>query len=171
LTLRRLRTGEWLAAAGAVALVVVLFLDWFEEQPPSPGRNLAAPVLAIGDPSATGWASLGWLLVAALVAVVGLAFWLVAGTASDAPVGQPVTAAVLLSALAPVVLLAVTVRVAVAQPGDDTVVAARLPAYLGLAALALVVAGAWRAIADERTGAPDSAYTPPPARPAPPERI
>jgi hypothetical protein len=43
--------------------------------------------------------------------------------------------------------------------------------YLGLAALALIVAGAWRAIADERTGAPETAYAPPPPRPAPPERI
>ena len=51
------------------------------------------------------------------------------------------------------------------------VVAVQTPAYLGLAALALLVGGAWRAIADERTGAPESAYTPPPPRPAPPERI
>jgi hypothetical protein len=163
LRLRRLRAGEWLAAAGGVALVVLLFLDWFAEQPPGRDRNLAAPVLAAGDPSATGWSSLGWLLGAALVVVVALAVWLVASTASDAAVSQPVMAGVLLSALAPVAL--------VALPGDDELVAARLPAYLGLAALALVVAGAWRAVADERTDAPESAYTPPPPRPAPPERI
>jgi hypothetical protein len=171
LRLRRLRAGEWLAAAGGVALVVLLFLDWFAEQPPGRDRNLAAPVLAAGDPSATGWSSLGWLLGAALVVVVALAVWLVASTASDAAVSQPVMAGVLLSALAPVALVALAVRVVVAQPGDDELVAARLPAYLGLAALALVVAGAWRAVADERTDAPESAYTPPPPRPAPPERI
>jgi hypothetical protein len=175
-TPRRLRTGEWLAAVGAVALVVALSLDWFEEQPPRDGRNLAAPVLAAGDPSATGWASLGWPVVLLLVVAIALAAWLVVSTAGDASVGQPVMAAVLLSAWAPLALLVVLVRVTVAQPGlgaglPDAAVAVRPAAYAGLAALALVVAGAWRSIADERTGAPESAYVPPPARPAPPERI
>jgi hypothetical protein len=170
LRLRRLRAGEWLAAAGAVALVVLMFLDWFEVA----GRarvTEAAGRFVTGDPGTTGWSSLGWLMLAVLVVVIALAVWLVASTASDAPVSQPVMAAVLLSALAPVALLALAIRVAVAQPGEDGLVGVRLPAYLGLAALALVVAGAWRALADERTDAPESAYTPPPPRPAPPERI
>ena len=44
----------------------------------------------------------------------------------------------------------------------------RLPPYLGLLAALLTTLGAWRSLADERTDAPESAYTPPPARPAPP---
>jgi hypothetical protein len=82
---------------------------------------------------------------------------------------------VLASVLAPIALIALAVRVAVAQPGlgagaPDALVAAELPAYLGLAAGALIVAGAWRSLGDERTTAPESAYTPPPPRPAPPAR-
>jgi hypothetical protein len=169
-SLRRLRTGELLVAAGAVALVGLLFLDWFEVGTRARVTETAGRFVE-AEPSASGWSALGWLLVVVLVVAIGLAVWLVVATAGDAAVSQPVAAGVLLSALAPLALIALAIRVAVAQPGDDRVVGARLPAYLGLAALALLVAGAWRSIADERTGAPESAYTPPPPRPAPPERI
>jgi hypothetical protein len=158
-SLRRLRAGEWLAAVGAVALVVALCLDWFRARG-GPGT----------DPGATGWSAIGWVLALILVVVAGLAAWLAAATATDASVAQPVMAAVLLGSLAPVSFVALLLRVAVVQPGDDTVVAARPAAYAGLVALALVVAGAWRSLADERIAAPESAYTPPPARPAPPAR-
>jgi hypothetical protein len=168
--LRRLRAGEWLAAAGAAALAVVLFLDWFEERLPARVTETAGRFVREG-PGASGWSSLGWLMVALLFVVIALAAWLVVATASDAPVSQPVMAAVLLSALAPLALVVLAIRVTIAQPGADDVMAVRPGAYLGLAALALVVAGAWRAIGDERTGAPESAYAPPPPRPAPPERI
>ena len=170
MSLRRLRAGEWLAAAGAVALAVVLFLEWFEERLPARVTETAGRFVR-EDPGASGWSSLGWLMVALLVVVIALAAWLVATTASDAPVSQPVMAAVLLSALGPVALLALVVRVAIAQPGADQLVETEPGAYLGIAALAVLVAGAWRSIADERTGAPESAYTPPSPRPAPPERI
>ena len=164
--LRRLRAGEWLAAAGAVALLVALFLDWFEVQVRARQTETAGRFVT-DAPATTGWSSLGWLLVVVLVVVLALAAWLAAATAGDAPVSQPVMAAVLLSTLAPVALVALAVRVAIAQPGADDAVAAQPGAYVGLAALAVVVAGAWRSIADERTGAPESAYTPPPPRPVP----
>jgi hypothetical protein len=170
-SLRRLRAGEWLAAAGAVILVVALFLRWFEVQTRARVTETAGRFVTAG-PHTTGWSSLGWLLVALLVVVIALAVWMVVATAGDAAVSQPVMAAVLLSALGPLALIALAIRVAVAQPGAaDELVEVEPFAYLGLVALALVVAGAWRSIADERTGAPESAYTPPPPRPAPPERI
>jgi hypothetical protein len=169
----RLRTGEWLAGAGAVALTAVLFLDWFEPEVRGRAPAAAARLLA---PSLSGWMSLGWLLALFLIVTILLAVWLVVATATDASVGQAVMAAVLLSAVAPIALLALVVTVALAQPYlgaglPDTAVAVQPAAYAGLAALAVVVAGAWRSIADERTDANESAYTPPPPRPAPPERI
>jgi hypothetical protein len=169
-TLRRLRAGEWLAAVGAVVLVAALFLDWFEPRLRARVTESAGRIVE-PDLGQSGWSALGWLVVLLVLVVVGLAVLLVVATAADAGVGQPVMAAVLLSALAPLVLVVVAVRVTIAQPGPDELVAVQTPAYLGLAALALLVGGAWRAIADERTGAPESAYTPPPPRPAPPERI
>jgi hypothetical protein len=72
-----------------------------------------------------------------------------------------------------VALVATVVRVTLAQPAlgaglADDEVGVALPGYLGPLAVAAILAGAWRAMADERTTAPESAYTPPPARPAPP---
>jgi hypothetical protein len=177
-TLRRLRSGELLAGAGAVALLVLLFLDWFGPEPrPSGARPSAeSPVGAPLVDATSGWASLGWLLVLLIVVVLLLAAWLVVATVIDAPVSQQIAAAVLTASAGAIMLALVAIRLAVAQPGlgaglPDQSVAVDLPAYLGLLALGLVVAGAWRAIADERTDAPESASTPPPARPAPPERI
>ncbi len=50
------------------------------------------------------------------------------------------------------------VRVAIVQPGlgiglPDELVGVRWPAYVGIAALAVVVAGGWISIGDERTDA------------------
>jgi hypothetical protein len=53
--------------------------------------------------------------------------------------------------------------VVLAPPGD-----VELAAWLGVLAAALIATGGWWSIADERTGAPESAYEPPAARPAPP---
>jgi hypothetical protein len=172
---RRLRAGEWLAAAGAVALTAALFLDWFEPQVRVRVTEISGR-LVTADPGVSGWASLGWPVVLLLVATIALAVWLTVATAGDASVGTQVMAGVLLSALVPLALLVVLARVTVAQPGldaglPDAAVRVEAGAYVGLAALALIAAGAWRSIADERTGAPESAYTPPPPRPAPPERI
>jgi hypothetical protein len=161
-TLRRLRSGELMAGAGAAALLVLLFLQWFGVDRPAA--------------AATGWSALGWPFALVLAIVLLLAAWLVAAAATDAPVERQLVAAVLAASIGSAALFALTLRVAVAQPGlstgaPDAEVTVRWPAYLGLVALTLLVAGAWRAMADERTDAPGSTFTPPPARPAPPERI
>ena len=62
------------------------------------------------------------------------------------------------------------VRLLVFQPGPNAETTLRYGAYLGLAAALLIAIGGWWAIKDERKDAPESAYTPPPPRPAPPER-
>jgi hypothetical protein len=172
--LRRLRSGELLAGAGAVALFVLLFFDWFlpEVQP----RVVETSGRVVGpEPHLSGWTSLGWALVVLLLVVLVLALWLAASTLFAAAVSQPVAAGVLLSAVATVTFVVLLVRVTIAQPGlglgePDEAVAVQLPAYLGLVAMAAIVAGGWWSMADERTGAPESEYAPPPARPAPPER-
>ena len=171
---RRLRSGELLAGAGAVALFVVMFLDWFlpEIRPrvvETSGR-VVGPELHL-----SGWTSLGFVILVLVLVVLVLATWLAASTLFAASVSQPVAAGVLLSAVSVVALIALVVRVTIAQPGlgvglPDEAVEVRFPAYLGLAAMAVIVVGGWRSMADERTDAPESAYTPPPARPAPPER-
>jgi hypothetical protein len=43
-----------------------------------------------------------------------------------------------------------------AQPGPNAEVSVRWPAYLGLAGAVAILAGTWRALADERTDTPES---------------
>lgn len=170
----RLRSGEVLAGAGAVALFVLLFLDWFE--PRIQPRITETSGRVVGpEQHLSGWTSLGWAMLVLLLLVIVLALWLAAATLFAGTVSQPVAAAVVLSAAGALALGALVIRVAVVQPGlgiglPNDQVDVRLPAYLGIAALAVLVIGAWRSMADERTEAPESAYEPPPARPAPPER-
>ena len=171
---RRLRSGELLAGGGALVLFLSLFLDWFE--PEIKPRITETSGRVVGpEQHVSGWTSLGWVMIVVLLAVIVLAIWLAASTLFAAAVSQPVAAGVLLSAVGSLALGALVVRVAIVQPGlgiglPDELVGVRWPAYVGIAALAVVVAGGWISIGDERTDAPESATTPPPARPAPPER-
>jgi hypothetical protein len=175
MTRRRLRSGEVLAGVGAAVLFLSLFLDWFEPEVKPRVTETSGRVVG-PELHVSGWTSLGWVMIVVLLAVIVLAIWLAAATLFAATVSQPVAAGVLLSAVGSVALGALVVRVAIVQPDlgiglPDDLVAVRWPAYLGIAALAVVVAGGWISMGDERTDAPESATTPPPARPAPPERL
>jgi hypothetical protein len=153
---RRIRLGEALAAIGAIGLFVLLFADWFEG----------------GGVSRSGWSSLGWGLVVLLVVVMAVAAVMVVSTVARAKPAIIVGSAVTTAVVGVVTLLIALLRVLVTQPdldlglgnGDVTVQTA---GYLGIVALALIAAGGWITLADERTDAPESAYTPPPARPVP----
>jgi hypothetical protein len=72
-------------------------------------------------------------------------------------------ALVVTSAVAALSLVVLVLRVLAFPPGDT-----EIAAYLGILATAVIFAGAGIALADERTDAPDSAFTPPAPRPAPP---
>jgi hypothetical protein len=177
---RRLRTGELLAGVGAFTAFAALFFDWFDvEAPPAMqrGENLARPVLGreLAGLDTAGWEALGWGMIPPVALALVMAVWLAIATVTDAPVSHAVAAAVLTAAAATIALIATAVRVTFAQPGlgvglPDELVAVDAPAYLGLGAVALIAAGGWWSLADERTGAPESAYTPPVPRPAPPAR-
>jgi len=135
------------AALGAVALVVALSLACFGPEP-------AGPVPA-GAGDRSGWASLGWLALVPVVATIVSAACLVVATVV-APTPAPALAAgVATVPWALLAVVAIAVRL-VAQPGlgadlPDELVEVRWPAYLAIAGAAAVLAGAWRALADERT--------------------
>ena len=150
MTTGRLRAGELLAGAGAVVLLVALFLEWF----------------APGDRS--GWDSLGWIVLALAVLAIALAAWLFVATAMGRPVSQVVAADVLAATAAPLALIALVLRVLLVQPGANATTTVEVGAWIGLGGAALLTLGAWWALADERTAAPGSAYVPPAPRPAPP---
>jgi hypothetical protein len=154
--MRRIRVGEALAAVGATGLFVLLFADWFE------GAGV----------SRSGWSSLGWALIALLVAEIAVGLVLVVSTIARAKPGIIVGSAVTTASLGIVTLPIALIRVLLTQPDLDlglgnTAVSVQVAGYLGLVALAMTAAGGWITLADERTGAPESAYTPPPARPVP----
>jgi hypothetical protein len=146
----RLRAGEWLAGLGAAGLLATLFLDW------------------VGPRRESGWSSLGWVVLALVLVAVACAAWLVITTVVRRPIAQVVAGAVLTATTGSVAFVALGLRTLVFQPGPNDSTQLRYGAYLGLLAAVLVAVGGWWAIADERTDAPDSAYTPPPPRPAPP---
>jgi hypothetical protein len=150
MSIGRLRSGELLAGAGAVVLLVSLFLDW------------------VGPVGESGWSSLGWLTVVVAIAPILVVSWLLVATATARPVTEVVAGAVIGAVVSPVALIVLVVRTAIAQPGVDAVTSMQGGAYFGLAGAALLAIGAWWSLADERTDAPESAYTPPVARPAPP---
>ena len=152
----RIRAGEALAGAGAIALFVLLFGDWFSG----------------GGVSRSGWSSLGWGLVVLLAGVIGVALVLVVATIARAKPAIVVGSAVITVSLGVVTLPIALLRVLIFQPALDLglgngAVGIHTAGYLGLVALLLTAAGAWIVLADERTDAPESAYTPPPARPVP----
>ena len=148
--MRRLRAGEWVAGIGAAALFGLLFADWFE------------------PPSMSGWASLGWLTLACCCAAIAIAGWLFVATGFGGPIPRQVAAGVLTATIGTLALPVLLVRVVIFQPGPNAATSVEAAAYLGLVALALIAVGGWWSLKDERTDAPESAYTPPAPRPAPP---
>ncbi len=142
--LTRLRAGELLAGAAALALLLSLFLDWNQ------GRD-----------AETGWESLGVIALAFVLAALVSAGALVVFTATKRPAAIPIGAAVITSAVGLLATLVLAVRVVLL---DDSLGGA----YLGLLFTFLVLAGGWLTMRDERTGAPYSAAPDLPRRPAPP---
>jgi hypothetical protein len=127
---RRLRSGELMTAVGTAGLAVVLFADWFG------GRS--------------GWSTLtvGRVL---LVATIALAVTLVVFTLSARAVSMATSAAIVTIGIGTLAALYLLYRIGLDEPGRNALVSVDAGAYLGLLFTLLIVAGAWRAAADERT--------------------
>jgi hypothetical protein len=173
----RLRAGEWTAAVGAAALLVTLFLLWFDvEIPSAEQQDQGTGVLNVLHTYSTGswgsgWDALGWLVIAIALVAIGCAAWLVVANATAGPVAQAVAASVLTATAGSSAFVVLALRALVFQPGPNELVVVRYGAWLGLLAALILAVGGWWAIKDERTDAPESAYTPPEPRPAPPPRL
>ncbi|MEA2287804.1 MAG: hypothetical protein QOJ21_3847, partial [Solirubrobacteraceae bacterium] len=125
MSLRRLRTGELLAGAGAVALLVVLFLDWF-------GGRSAWETLTVGR--------------VLLVLTIALATTLVVITLRKRAVSMATSAATVTVGIGTLVLLYLVYRVGINEPGPNGLVSIDGGAYLGFASALAIVAGAWRTL-------------------------
>lgn len=164
----RLRAGELVAGLGGVGLFVLLFLDWFRSEldygPVSGGTSGVETF----TPGASGWSVLGWFMVVLLCVQMLGAAALVYMTIRRASPAWPIGAGVLTWIVGSAIWLVLLVRVCIAQPGPDALMAVKWPAYLGLLCSALIPIGGLLSIKDERKRTPESlAYTPPPARTAP----
>lgn len=146
--LSRLRRGEIVAAGGAIALLVFMFaLTWYRD----------------GSASLDGWQAhtvLRWLMLATILAALALAFL----TATQRTPAVPVTVAVVVAALAALLLLLLAIRVLLDQPGGYGIGDVRVGAWLGLAASAVILRGAYLSMRAE--GAKHPAAGPP--APTPP---
>jgi hypothetical protein len=145
-SLRRLRSGELLALAGAICLIVALALPWYEN---SQGKLSA-------------WDTFG-VAVALLILAAAGALALVLATITERTTAIPVAAAVWSTLLGILATSAAVVRL-LERPEHATMLCSG--AWLALAGALLVLIGSWQSMRDERTGIypPDAS----PPREAPP---
>jgi hypothetical protein len=120
--LRRLRAGEWLAAAGGAALLASLLVVWYDDR--------------------TGFEALAVIdIPLVLLAALGIALGVLQAT-QDSP-AKPVGAAVLSVTFGAIGVLIVLVKLVV--PGDPA-----LGVFLALASTVAITAGGWLSLAAER---------------------
>ncbi len=141
MSLRQLRVGEALALAGAICVIVSLFVRNYH----GPAGNLDA------------WNTFGPGVVLLLVAVCAAPAMVLSAIAERSP-ALPVSTAVWCVLLGFVAVIAALVR-ALERPDQATEVC--FGAWLALAGAVAILAGAWQALRDERP----SLYEP--ARPEP----
>jgi peptidoglycan/LPS O-acetylase OafA/YrhL len=133
---RRLRHGESIALAGAIAVAISLTLPWYEN---AHGKLDAWDTFGAG--------------VALLIIAGSLALMLAVATVSERSPAWPITAAVWGSLLGFFASIAALIRV-LERPQHATMLCAG--AWLGLAGALLILLGCWLSMGDERT----DQYTP-----------
>jgi hypothetical protein len=146
--LRRLRAGEWIAAASGAALLVSLFLPWYR---------------AAGSGDATAWEALS--AVDVVLAAIALAAVSLLGVAATQRVpAVPLALEALITLFGMVASVLVLVRL-LALPGAADELAGGI--WLGLAGAVGIVVGAGVAMRDERLS-PPGRTTDVTGRPVPP---
>jgi hypothetical protein len=156
--LRRLRAGEWLAATSGVALLVSLFLPWY--QPILCVMPYAEALRNGGCDSLSGWESLTALdVLLAFVAASGVLLAIVTATQSVPAVPVALSALIALVGLVGVILVLIRVL-----DLPDWAVEREWALWLGVAATVGIVAGAVLSMREEiRPGAPRVDIEPIPA--------
>jgi FtsH-binding integral membrane protein len=134
---RRLRWPEWVAAASAIVLLIVLFvMNWFTLRLVSGG----AGTKYIVPDTVNGWDSLSHLRWLLLITAIGALILFVLQATRRSP-ALPVTLSLVLPLLGGVSVIWVFVRVAISPPGG------RCPGgWVGLAAAAVLTWGAFRSL-------------------------
>lgn len=160
--MRRLRVAEIVAGLAALVLLATLPLDWFSVD--------TGPLMAL-TLNTSGWAGLGWAMVAALVLTALLAIGLCVALVTAHSDSAGLVFGIALVVVAVPTLLALVI-VLLARPGlgvglPRSAVGLAPAAWAGLLALAAIAAGSIASLHNERTAGADRRFTPPAARPAP----
>jgi hypothetical protein len=149
----RLRGGEFVAGAGAVILLLLMFLTpWYGLS----GELGRTPSALGASTSVNAWNSLSvlrWLMLLTILA--GIALAVLQGT-QRAP-ALPVTLSVIATVLGALTVLALIYRVLINVPGPDSTLDAQAGAYLGLIAAGLLTGGGFRSLrVEDPPGAMDA---------------
>lgn len=137
--LARLRFGDWVMGIAAVAVLVVMFLDWY-------GSANAWQSFAVNDVI---------LALAAVMAIVAVVLIAVQPTAA-----VPLALTSLATLVSLLALILVVIRVIWPPQISDVDVARDTGAWLGLVAIAALVGGCLASIRDERLPRPQRTVEP-----------
>jgi hypothetical protein len=149
----RLRDGEWIAGAGALALLAAMFLHWY-------GTDLRIVTFEV-----TAWQAFDVLdAVLVLLALVPLALVFTQATRRSPSI--PVAFSVLTAVAGVLAALLILYRI-VNQPGPNDLISVEAGAYVGLLAGLGVFLGAWLSLSDERPRPVDPPPPEPQRRPTP----
>jgi hypothetical protein len=157
--LSRLRAGELIAAAGGVALLVVMFFDWYAAGGTTEvgGQDIE---ISVGF---SAWEAFGITdVLLALAALVAVATAVIAATRPSPAL--PVAGSVVTTAVGAFATLLVLYRI-LNQPGPNEFIEVEWPAFVGFLCVLAVAAGGWLGMRDEDWPA---APLPVDVRPAPP---
>lgn len=143
--LGRLRSGEVIAGASGVLLLIFMFaLKWY-----AVSGALSQTLANLGRTTSwSGWSGLNhlrWLLLLTILVALALTFF---QAARRAP-AVPVTLSMILTVLAALSVLALIYRVLINPPGSGTFVDQQPGAYLGLLATIGVAYGGYRSMREE----------------------
>ncbi len=142
--LSRLRHGELIAGAGGVALLVVMFLDWYGA---GGSAELGGQSIEVSI-GLNAWQAFSVTdLILALTAVAGIGLAVL--TASRRSPALPVAASVITSTLGALATLLVLYRI-LNQPGPNEFFDVKVGAFLGFLSVLAIAVGGWRAMRDEQ---------------------
>ena len=189
MTFARLRRGDWLALVAALALLLVMSLDWYSTETGEQARKDAAQTEPQGGPVSNetaraidedaeivanraeknAWQAEGFadrLVLFALLATVALAIAAAFMRAADVRLKPPWSPSALTTVVGLGAVLLLAARI-VQKPTADLGAVVKLGAPLGLVCVGVVAIGARTAWKGEGAGEEEGAAEAPPAEPPP----